>query len=101
MLRKSWNSPLLAALARLGSKVDLRVIDSEKSKDPEASTMDIVQRMSLAPPEVVAQALEIAAQEGDPEVLEQHYRLAQSSVKATREASRALGQLAINLRGKG
>ena len=103
MSRKSWGRGLLDILRQLGARIDKKAEDAvahERELTPEASTEDIVRHLSLAPPEIVAQAVEIARAEGSSELLQDQYVKAQAQARETRLASAALGSVAAGIAAK-
>lgn len=103
MSRRSWGSSFLAILRRQGVKIDKEtelMIEAEKDRDPEATTIDIVERLSLAPPEVIQQAKIVAQESGSTDMFAERVRQARKTVESTRNASVALSQIATRISRK-
>jgi len=97
MSRKSWGSGLLDILRELGVRIDRNAesaIEHEKEMSPKSSTADIVMRLSLAPPEVVEKAVEMAREAGSVDVLEARFTNAKQSMRESRRASLQLSAAA-------
>ena len=100
MSRRNWSSSFLAILRRQGVEIDKEtelLIKEEKDRDPEATTIDIVERLSLAPPAVIERAKVIY---GSNDLFEERVRLAHKSVESTRNASSDLARLATRISRK-
>lgn len=100
MSRKSWGRGLLEILRSMGVSIDKtaeETIAEEKEAAPHSSTADIVQRLSLAPPEVIEKALQIAKDEGSMELLEDRLQQATEATRESRRASIELTQVASRI----
>lgn len=103
MSRRSWGRGLLDILRELGVTIDRKaesLVEHEKEVDPTATTEDIVQRLSLAPPEVVQRAVIIATEEGSTEVLSDRFARAKSTMQETARASAQLNDVACAIAAK-
>ncbi|APU88880.1 hypothetical protein Rctr197k_059 [Virus Rctr197k] len=103
MSRKSWGRGLLDILRQLGVHINKKAeeaVEHEREVDPDASTADIITRLSLAPPEVVQKAVLIAKEEGSTEVLHDQFMKARVSVQEARQASMALSNVAASIAKK-
>ena len=88
---------LLDILRQLGAPIDRhmeQVVAAEKERDPDATTEDIVMRLSLAPPAMVHQAVVLAQEEGSVEALEDRFARATALARDTRQASLRLNLVA-------
>lgn len=97
MSRRKSSRSLLTILKELGVPIDKKaeaLVKHEKEVDPEASTDDIVMRLSLAPPALVEQAIEIAKSEGSTDLLADRFTQAKTQVQEVRRASLALSDAA-------
>jgi hypothetical protein len=104
MSKTSWGSQngkrvhtLLDVLRRLGAPIDRHAeaaVNEEKDRDPEATTEDIVIRLSLAPPGMVQQAVVIAKEEASTDILKDRYLQATAELRETRRAAVRLSQTA-------
>ena len=97
MSKRSWGRSLIDILRQLGVPIDKQtedVIEQERAAAPEVSTADIVSRLSLAPPDVMAQAVNIAKEEGSMDLLIDRYAQARATVKRTQAVTAELARSA-------
>lgn len=102
MSRRSWGNSLLDILRELGVHIDrdTEVAIMHEKETTEASTVDIVTRMLIAPPDVVEKAVEIARESGSVEVLEACFSNAKQSMREARKASLRLTEVAQSIATK-
>jgi hypothetical protein len=103
MSKKSWGSPFISILRKLNVKIDKQteaLIETEKARSPEMTTIDIVQRLAIAPPETINKAVAIAKAAGNGEALADCIQTARASVAETRKASVTLSRLASGIAKK-
>jgi hypothetical protein len=104
MSRTRLGNGFVAILRKLGVKIDRTVekqIEDEREQNPESTTADIVQRLSLAPPEIIEKAVEIAKESDSPELLADYLREAKAAVRETLNSSAALSDAAMHIARKG
>lgn len=103
-MRKRWGRSVVTILQQLGVPIgpkEQAQIAHEREVDPSATTADIVQRLSLAPPELVTQAVALAKAEGSTEILADRFLAAKLSLQEAAEASLQLRETAQAISDKG
>lgn len=90
-------------LKHLGVKVDKKTvaeIEEIKAAEPDTPTEDIIFRLSLAPPELIEQAIAQAAEEGNSDLLVERLDRARKRVREQKDAAVALNRAAAAIAGK-
>lgn len=96
-MSKPWSTRLLDALRRLGVQVDANAeaaIQAERDRDPTASTEDIVQRLSLAPDDVIAEAAQVAKRRDGDALMRERIESAKLALGAAGAAAGGLASTA-------